>query len=597
MDIEFGDFRFDSEQLTLHRHARQIPLKRNQAQLLRLFLSEPQRILSKDEILDRVWQDKVVSEQVVFQTISQLRSLFGNHAIRTYSKQGYQWQLPLNDTSVKSASQSPDNNARAHQLPMWEVCLALLLMVAGGVLAIGRQPDIQPLHLLQSAQTSPGEMRFSDIAAQALRQSNKLSANLTSGPVRLSQAFAAPGLTWRQSDLGNSDWLLWGETHGAERGIFLHYGLASSRRHWQGYLFAESEQQLTIKLARRLEQLQQQGLLAAPLQPLDTAALKSMLQQAPQDPDLLLQLARRHINNGQLDAAMAYLARLENLETDYGFSPYRAEALWHKGKVYKMRSQHRQAANSLDAMATLLADTPLWPLSFHNIKTAAWLAFARTDYPRMLAILERGLALGLALGQTQADPLTLFELHILYSILADKAGYQQRRYTHLNHAQALLMKHKLHEANLAVVYYHFALFAGDGDKAQPYLERLLALPRTAQNYWVHDDAFEMLFDHHIGKNAFDQADTLLAKAGQGADKLVLRAELHLAQHQPELARPLLVQAFDEARLNFDDRTGLTAALALYRLSADQPALRAEYQAYLESNASPEWLLQHQLARS
>ena len=199
MDIEFGDFRFDSEQLTLHRDGRQIPLKRNQTLLLQLFLSAPSRIHHKDDLLDKIWPDSVVSEQEVYQTISQLRSLFGNNAIRTYSKQGYQWQLPLNDTEIKDARRSPHYNSGTHHLPMWKVCLALLLMVAGGVLAIGRQSAHQAQHMLQPARTSPGELRLTTIADQALKQSNKLSANHTITAVRFSQASVAPEFTTNRS--------------------------------------------------------------------------------------------------------------------------------------------------------------------------------------------------------------------------------------------------------------------------------------------------------------------------------------------------------------------------------------------------------------
>ncbi|MCW9015742.1 MAG: winged helix-turn-helix domain-containing protein, partial [Kangiellaceae bacterium] len=80
-EVKFESYRFNREQLILYKDNELIPLKRNQALLLDFFLSSPESIHSKDDILDNVWRDKVVSEQVVFQTISQLRSIFGDKAI------------------------------------------------------------------------------------------------------------------------------------------------------------------------------------------------------------------------------------------------------------------------------------------------------------------------------------------------------------------------------------------------------------------------------------------------------------------------------------------------------------------------------------
>ena len=88
MKYAFNDFVFDSEQLTLYKNNEVIACRYNEAKLLALFLSEPARIFSKDDILERVWAGKVVSEQAVFQNISVLRTLFGENAIKTFSKKG-----------------------------------------------------------------------------------------------------------------------------------------------------------------------------------------------------------------------------------------------------------------------------------------------------------------------------------------------------------------------------------------------------------------------------------------------------------------------------------------------------------------------------
>ncbi|PAJ72239.1 hypothetical protein CJF42_22250 [Pseudoalteromonas sp. NBT06-2] len=99
MKYKFLDFEFDSSSLILTKNNNDIAIRHNEAKLLALMISQPERVFSKEDILAEVWQDKVVSEQAVFQNISHLRGLFGNTAIKTFSKRGYQWQLALQTNS------------------------------------------------------------------------------------------------------------------------------------------------------------------------------------------------------------------------------------------------------------------------------------------------------------------------------------------------------------------------------------------------------------------------------------------------------------------------------------------------------------------
>ncbi|WDE03609.1 winged helix-turn-helix domain-containing protein [Thalassomonas viridans] len=596
MEVKFADYRFLREQLVLYKQDELIPLKSNQALLLDFFLSDPERIHSKDAIMDSVWQGKVVSEQVVFQTISQLRAVLGDKAIRTFSKKGYQWQLPIlpehNSVPVEAAEQPVvEGSAKERKFSLaWLGVFFILLVISGFIYSI-QSPGNKPvsLHLLDSGNNGgPSQPVFKQILSGALEQNEAFVFQEKPLDISVRQAFSAPKLTWQQADLAADNWLIWGDTYTSEQGIFLNFGLSRDNTRWQGYLFAENARKLAHKLAQRLDELQVIGLFSAVNERLDINQLMSMQQVADKDPDLLLLLAKHYISIQQLDVALTYLQKLANLDSSYASRPYQAHAQWYRGKIYKMRRQHLQAANSLETMSAVLADTPLWPLNFHNIKTKAWLAYEQTNYDVMFATLEQGIKL----GRKQADALTLFELHIIYSILAQKTGEDHQKYHHLNEAQALLLKHKLDDSNLAVVYYHFALFTEDNSKAIPYLERILTLPRTAQNYWVLDNAFEMLVNHRLEQQDFTGALAMFSGVADSLKKQVLKAKVMQARQEPEQAKPLLQKAFERARLEYDIGTGLQAALMLYQLSTGQPKARAEYLAYLESNAKPGWLRQH-----
>jgi DNA-binding winged helix-turn-helix (wHTH) protein len=104
MIFSFNEFQFDSDQITLTKAGKVVQLSEKPAQMLRLFLLEANQIHSKAKLLETIWPDRVVTEQVIFQNISLLRALFGDDAIKTFPKKGYQWQLPLTIVEKKEVT-------------------------------------------------------------------------------------------------------------------------------------------------------------------------------------------------------------------------------------------------------------------------------------------------------------------------------------------------------------------------------------------------------------------------------------------------------------------------------------------------------------
>ena len=111
MRYRFNEFEFDSKSLILTKAGDSVAIRHNEAKLLALLLEQADKVLSKEEILSLVWQGKVVSEQAVFQNISHLRNLFGNQAIKTFPKRGYQWQLQAEALPVATTHSQAKNTA------------------------------------------------------------------------------------------------------------------------------------------------------------------------------------------------------------------------------------------------------------------------------------------------------------------------------------------------------------------------------------------------------------------------------------------------------------------------------------------------------
>lgn len=70
-------------------------------ELLVLLAKTPGKVISKAQILESVWQDSVVEEQVIFQSINEIRKEFdSSEIIKTFPKKGYAWHEP--NTSIIS---------------------------------------------------------------------------------------------------------------------------------------------------------------------------------------------------------------------------------------------------------------------------------------------------------------------------------------------------------------------------------------------------------------------------------------------------------------------------------------------------------------
>lgn len=600
MEVKFAEYRFQREQLTLYKQQEIIPLKHTQALLLDFFLADPEAIHSKEAIMDAVWQGKVVSEQVVFQTISQLRALFGSAAIKTFSKKGYQWQLII-EQEVVGTNELTKNSVEQHSYSSnkttslkptgnlkWFIAAAIVVLsLAFYWLKSAVATDKVVFHLVEATvnKTAENTINHVTLASLSAERNDNIAIIPSDKVMSARQSFLSPKRAWQLSNMPQDDWLLWTVNYQGNHGVFLNYGLAKGSGYWHGYVYAETEQQLANNLAQRLIELEQLGLFLPENTKLDITALDSMIKRAPDDVDLLLLLAKHYFDIKQYDVALTYAQKLIKVSSTNAGKPYRAKAHWLMAEIYNKRGKYQLASHALKNMSDTLEDTSIWPLQFKHIKASAWLAKAQADFDSMFRILDNGLKF----GRNQGDALLQFELHILYSILAKKGGDDHKKYAHLNAAQALLLKHQLDESNFAVVYYHFAIFSTELSDAVPYFEKILALPKTAHNAWIVDHATELLIDQYIKRQDFQLALTLLEDIKGSAKYMLSMARIYHAKKASEKARDHFEKAFELARLNYEVHIGIDSALMLYQLTKQQPEIQAQYLDYLKRNANADWL--------
>lgn len=70
--LRYADLSLDEHRRQAHRGERRIPLTPTEYKLLEFFLTNPERVLSKDQIMDHVWEYRF-RDQVVEKLISRLR--------------------------------------------------------------------------------------------------------------------------------------------------------------------------------------------------------------------------------------------------------------------------------------------------------------------------------------------------------------------------------------------------------------------------------------------------------------------------------------------------------------------------------------------
>src|SRR6266699_6183497 len=109
----FGPFALDSTNACLWRGAEAVALPPKTFDVLHYLVTHPDRLVTKDELLDAVWPETAVSDAVVRVAIGALRKVLGDPAqtprfIATVPRRGYRFLASVvEDTSVVANSTGP----------------------------------------------------------------------------------------------------------------------------------------------------------------------------------------------------------------------------------------------------------------------------------------------------------------------------------------------------------------------------------------------------------------------------------------------------------------------------------------------------------
>jgi DNA-binding winged helix-turn-helix (wHTH) protein/TolB-like protein len=154
----FDCFEIDLDRGELRSAGKPIALRPKTFALLCHLIAHPARLISKDELLEAVWPNVVVTEDSVTQCVGDLRSAMGDrgqHLIKTVPRRGYILDATVNRltpvtqpvTSVRQARADAAQGrlAQPHRR-LWFIFAALAIAVPVGGLAVWWWPS-QPVHV------------------------------------------------------------------------------------------------------------------------------------------------------------------------------------------------------------------------------------------------------------------------------------------------------------------------------------------------------------------------------------------------------------------------------------------------------------------
>lgn len=102
--VFFDDFKLNRKRCELSRAGQTIPLRPKTLAVLIYLIENADRVVSKQELLEAVWPGLRIETQGVYQSIAELRAVFGGrNFIRTVRRTGYQWTAELGHAPRRSA--------------------------------------------------------------------------------------------------------------------------------------------------------------------------------------------------------------------------------------------------------------------------------------------------------------------------------------------------------------------------------------------------------------------------------------------------------------------------------------------------------------
>ncbi|ALO41310.1 winged helix-turn-helix domain-containing protein [Pseudoalteromonas phenolica] len=641
--IQFLDFEFDESQSILFKAGKVIPLNSTQSNLLMLFISNPKKVFSKEDILTSVWHSKVVSEQVVFQNISQLRAILGEDAIKTFPKKGYQWQLELVMIhELKEASKETVNPKESINLSVSQqqgrieersnpkitiepkelhktlyvrigvVCLMMVSLLLGGVYfqdlngfsnLMGERQAQEPV-LERTEQTFDGELQFIPFTADSPRH---FQSELVTLHTHLDFAFENKSLISRE--FINSPFMQYQKLNVSNALVFtgilksngdsatqkkmpylLELLVQGQERSWTSYLYGTSMSDLAKQTKTLLSKLSQGDYFVLKSESLLSAELSLMHDSMGESLHALPLLAHQLIQADKFDSASGYIELLL-AESELEHPLYYAYGKWLKGQLYQGKRDAVGAQTFYEQADLLFSDAHIYDLQAEVNKSMAELAHSIAHTKEDYDAIHRYLYKAASLARLGKKPVAEIRAYTLLSIKASKFGMKKARMDYLIQAKTLLSEYQLDGSHYMLPTYHFALFAETIEDRIKFYHEVLDKPVTPENYWVFFSSADQLSKLYLQADKPEAALAVIEKITEPARSALLHAQYYRALNNIQSAISYAKRSFNIGRGQHLNWLSLNSALMLLELKQTQGEIHelAEYREFIANHASYWWL--------
>lgn len=594
MRYRFKNFEFDSTSLVLKKNNEALAIRHNEARVLKLLLEHSDNVFSKEDILSHVWQDKVVSEQAVFQSISNLRALLGNQAIKTFSKRGYQWQLDIDaidvatvmekssahaDKTEQQLSILPKPKTINHWLIITLVIIALLIVTAIKLMGEPAQAD----------KSSVIKISYIPMTNQQESKVIKLEDNQHFYFTELSQLNTADFET--SADLEypllaeQHPLVLTGSLRSHNKQTYLDFMLKGPFANWQGQISGNNQQVVLKQLQQHLQQPVIYNLLNSVQAPeLKQANLSIAHQQAPNDLIILGQLINTYIMMGELEKAMVMANKLENVSATQKQVQYIGNALLFQSQIltrkelFDLSSQKLESAiEQFQKINDLKRQADAW-------FAQSWLDHNNINYPAIKQSLLKSAQLAFNAQDKERELSALTYL----SVLAYKNHQEEDKYLYLKQAENKMKAYQLPSYHFAIVPYHYAIFAKEIQDKEPHLKQVLNLAALTPDFWAAQNSRQQLMKYYISqKNLLDAQMLIDDITTDNAQNSYLKTLLAQAQNNDAAFFTYAERTFEQAELAGDTYLSLDMALLLCSTEINQDD-QAFYCQYIDEKSTDYW---------
>ena len=90
--VEIGDLKVNLDAQTVYKNGKEIKLSKKSWELLNLLIKNRGNVVNTERIVNYVWGDKPVGDEIVRTYIKELRKILPSNAIETYKGRGYKLQ-------------------------------------------------------------------------------------------------------------------------------------------------------------------------------------------------------------------------------------------------------------------------------------------------------------------------------------------------------------------------------------------------------------------------------------------------------------------------------------------------------------------------